>query len=91
MSTTADVLREARRLYAEAPSHADPQCDPLPQEKHCPITAIYEAAGDDWDGIDGADRTLCLIVGTDDLAVWNAENSTETVLAAFDRAIEAES
>ena len=87
MSTVADVLREARELYAQAPSHAEAGGIPS-KGTFCPIWALWEVAWSNNHMLNRADALLCRIAGTNDLATWNAENSTETVLAAFDRAIE---
>jgi hypothetical protein len=87
MSDVAQVLRKARDLYAANPSHADLDFNPDPGT-YCVYTAIERAAGSDnsIEYRDAADA-ICHIVGDFLLARWNAENSTETVLAAFDKAI----
>lgn len=86
MSDVAEVLRKARDLYAANPSHV--AADRYPGEgTHCPLTAVWETAGFGMPrGID-AQRFLRRAAGTIAIQDWNAENSTETVLAAFDKAI----
>lgn len=93
--TTVDVLRAARELYAQAPSHASEDEDSA-NGTVCVLMATEAAArmvGAD-DGGSAADCALYRSIGLKrciDLIPWNAENSTETVLAAFDAAIEASS
>lgn len=86
--SVADVLRAARELYAQAPSHADVCDDPEPGT-HCVLSATDAAsmALGTGDAGCGADRVLRQAIGGRELVSWNAESSTETVLAAFDRAI----
>jgi hypothetical protein len=94
MSDVADVLRKARELYATNPSHAP--VDGLPLDgTHCVLTAIGHAI-EPGTGCHAALRMVCTAGGISDryatsrallVAEWNAENSTETVLAAFDKAI----
>ena len=86
--TTADVLREARALYAAAPSHAVPGQSPK-HDTECVMTAICAvttAEGAYWDAVEALRRA---VGDVDSLVAWNAEHSTAEVLAAFDRAIEA--
>lgn len=90
MSTTltvADVLRKARELYVQAPSHAASW--PL-HGTYCIVTATFIGADYDLDMAGLADEALFAVVGQE-LMGWNASSSTETVLAAFDAAIEASS
>lgn len=91
-ASTVEVLRRARELYAEAPSHA-PHPD-LPKEGTlCLLMATDEAASElGCGGVerDQADGVLRQVTGCGTLVDWNAEHSTEEVLAAFDRAIECE-
>lgn len=77
--TVTDVLRKARELYAQAPSHI----------AFCLATAIYAAS--DGKPLSGQPALHAMegIIGTRRFATWNAANCTETVLAAFDAAIEA--
>lgn len=93
MSTVVEVLRRGRELYASAPSHvADPG---IPERgTYCVLTANQRAAIDlsaetaqfVWRL---ADAEIRRAAGTMRLVLWNAENSTETVLEAWDRAIAA--
>lgn len=100
MSTVVEVLRRGRELYASAPSHvADP--DTPASGTCCVLTAVYKAAVDmSLPGTDNrlenygaairaADDCLRKAAGSMRLVKWNAENSTETVLEAWDRAIAA--
>jgi cytosine/adenosine deaminase-related metal-dependent hydrolase len=90
--SVADVLRAARDLYEQAPSHALPWDDPEPG-RNCVLSATDAAASALGMGDAGcsADLVLRHVVGTE-LVQWNAYSSTETVLDAFNRAIrEAES
>lgn len=93
MSTVVEVLRRGRELYAQAPSHvADP--DTPVRGTYCVLTANQCAAIDlgvvtpqfVWRL---ADAEIRRAAGTMRLVPWNAENSTETVLEAWDRAIAA--
>jgi hypothetical protein len=86
MSDVADVLRRARDLYAANPSHCD--ADRYPEYgTYCPLTAVWETAGFGMPRGMDAQRFLLRAAGTRAIPDWNAENSTETVLAAFDKAI----
>jgi hypothetical protein len=96
MSDVAQVLRKARALYAANPSHASlMSCPTYPAV--CVVTATMNAAFEMELGLDEADAAdaflMCMLnlgdaaVSVNPLLVWNAENSTETVLAAFDKAI----
>lgn len=79
------ILREARNRYAESPSHAPYRVSPKPGE-YCVITACFCSPS-----IYGLVARAAGVVNRGDnepLIRWNAENSTEDVLAAFDRAIE---
>ncbi len=89
MPTTLDILTQARALYASAPSHAARLDYPEPGT-HCALTALWEASGSTLPG-SPAERFLSEAAGIHSRAIveWNATSSTETVLAAFDRAIEA--
>lgn len=83
--SVADVLREARRLYAANPSHA-PAGQGVPAGQHCVISAIHVATK----GLgyyQAARRFFDEAAGTMDAARFNASHSTETVLEVFDRAI----
>lgn len=92
MSDIAAVLVAARAVYASAPSHA--KCDSLPPRgSFCLCLALDKARDDDY----SAHYLLAETIGLDDkwgdyrvpLIQWNAEHSTEEVLAAFDAAIQA--
>jgi hypothetical protein len=85
--TANEQLIAARARYAAAPSHAHPDEDPLPGT-FCVVTAFGDnpscrafealrAAAPPYEF-----QFLSLIR-------WNYERDTATVLAAFDRAIEA--
>jgi len=93
VNSTVDILCRARALYAAAPSHAPEGEDPEPGTD-CIITALSEAADEVdnqveayWDAFraveDEAGCPPCM-------AAWNAEHTTEEVLDAFSRAIEAQ-
>lgn len=94
MSTVVEVLRRGRELYASAPSHvADPG---IPERgTYCVLTATQAAAYELGGSEDAhhkaslADDYLQRVAQTMRLVNWNAENSTETVLEAWDRAIAA--
>lgn len=83
--STVEVLRKARELYAQAPSHGR---GPVPKGTHCVISAVIGAARHGSAYI--ALASMYTAAGTDYLSIWNAENDTATVLASFDAAIEAE-
>lgn len=86
--STVDVLRAARDLYAQAPSHA-PKGEDLPAGRYCPLTAIGTASGS-YSLARPAENAFYEAVGWVGVVRWSATHSTEEVLAAFDRAIEAE-
>jgi hypothetical protein len=92
MSDVAAVLRKARDLYAANPSHARPDI-PVAHYEHCPYTAIMESCIGTTEMRLAALRLLSGVAGirvadvSPPVASWNAKNSTETVLAAFDKAI----
>jgi hypothetical protein len=95
MSDVAAVLRKARDLYAANPSHVAAEI-PVAHGEHCPYTAIMESGVVDRDTRLSALDVLQAAVEIPPnrrsglwgpTAKWNAENSTETVLAAFDKAI----
>jgi hypothetical protein len=84
--TAAEILREARALYAANPSHAP--SEELPEAGcHCPITALVAVTN----GMGVRHPAYLVLLDAalmpDSLADWNAEHSTEEVLAAFDRAV----
>jgi hypothetical protein len=95
--SVADVLRAARDLYEQAPSHAPEPGWPQPGTV-CAVTAIDRAVAISR-AVGGANTVAAAVLdarargslmdaaGRDSLVAWNAENSTETVLAAFDKAI----
>lgn len=97
--TVEDVLREARRLYAEHPSHAPSGHFPAAGTV-CVVLAIDDALEDltredwtrDWEYLyNGAQRAFAVAIGgdTQEIVAFNAEHTTDEVLAAFDKAIEA--
>jgi hypothetical protein len=93
MSPVAELLRQARALYAAAPSHAAPGYMPA-LGTYCVITAITIAAlNDPARGQDAtfAEDALVRAASGGDIIAWNANATTDEVLAAFDRAIEATS
>lgn len=91
-----EQLREAKRIYAAAPSHVPFKAHPEPGT-HCPITACYRAEGY---GKYATIKALHAAAGLEvkqvgsygasyeRLMTWNAEHTTEEVLALFDRAIQ---
>lgn len=94
MTGTVDVLRRAREFYAASPSHAA-SGDPVEDGCVCLIWALNDAAdegdGDFCDAWISAHEALAAAAGFPaSMVVWNAEHSTEDVLAAWDRAILAE-
>lgn len=86
--TTVEVLLKARALYGANPSHA-PVGEIPRRDTHCPITAMAEATLSSPADYVPAEEALVRTIGTIEIPRWNAEHSTEEVLAAFDRAIEA--
>jgi hypothetical protein len=90
VTTTLDILRHARDLYAYAPSHAPFRDAPEPGT-HCIVTALITASNADVlsPAYRAARDPLYRVIG-ESLPDWNAEHSTEEVLAAFDRAIAVE-
>lgn len=89
MSTTVEVLRKARELYAANPSHCASEEYPK-AGTCCPMTAVYAISGAGTRTSAGVLNALRNGAGTLAIPEWNARSSTQTVLAAFDRAIEAE-
>lgn len=86
IAETIAVLCDARALYAASPSHAPSFQSPTPGT-YCPIYALGVSVpfAADWPA--GAEMALVRAAGTDRIPTWNAEHTTEEVLAAFDRAI----
>lgn len=94
--TAAELLTAARDLYASAPSHC--AADDVPEAgTYCGITAlsaadkrgvhwttrhVFDAA---WDALKAASHEMTGYTTIVDLV---AEQSTETVVAVFDRAIQ---
>lgn len=86
--TVREVLIQARKLYAAAPSHA-PVGYACESGKECMVTAVCNAGGD-GDVEDAALLALSSLVEPSlGLARFNANHSTEEVLDVFDQAIEA--
>jgi hypothetical protein len=83
-NVVVEGLRKARALYASAPSHVGRYGCPE-DNTYCIITALEEAG---W--IPGMRLGLYAEIGAVSLIDYNAEHSTEEVLAVFDRAIERE-
>lgn len=90
MKSTVEVLREARELYAANPWHGDIDAVPPVGGGVCPVMSLTRVA-QSWAA---AHDALWRALDPEDLAmgipVWNAQHSTEEVLALFDRAIAAE-
>jgi hypothetical protein len=92
MADVVDVLCRARELYASAPSHATELQFPE-YGTYCVVTALSKAHRTGItppDAYHSAFDAFVTVVGTGRLANWNAEHSTDEVLVAFDRAIEAQ-
>lgn len=90
--TVAEVLREARALYEEAPSHAGAM-QKIADGSVCPILALCDVVGGSVTGMNRHPAYEALLAGMGidgGMVDWNAEHSTAEVLAAFDRAIAAE-
>lgn len=84
--STVETLRDARDLYASAPSHATPLTNPKPGTV-CVVMALSCAGvGAYGKSMDAIARAAGLDY-RNSVVRWNAENDTETVLAAFDTAI----
>lgn len=95
MSNTSNLLAAARDLYAANPSHAVPHTDPAPGT-YCVITALCTAETRldliDTDCYLAAAEAFVAVAGLDarrgdTLARYNADASTEEVLAVFDATI----
>jgi hypothetical protein len=97
MTPRVKALRNARALYASAPSHApDPEW-PKPGT-YCFLSAIEKASLEvykvsPWKGgsnklVELARRAVADLWGHGRLLDFNAEHSTDEVLVAFDRTIE---
>lgn len=86
--TVVEVLRKARELYAASPSHVPSGDVPTPGTV-CAVTAIDRASGPGFIYCFEAEYALLRACGPWALGVvtWNAEHTTEEVLAAFDKAI----
>lgn len=85
-----EMLRNARALYAANPSHAAGSCS-VESGTHCPITAITEATFSSHSSWHVIEAFRSAAGDPHSIAAWNAQHTTEEVLAAFDRAIEAAS
>lgn len=85
-----DTLVRARELYAAAPSHAPVDTFPAPGTV-CAATALEDAGSRSAYRYRPVAHALAMAMGADrGIARWNAEHTTEEVLAAFDRAIATE-
>ena len=84
--TTVEVLRKARELYAANPSHAPAGARPEPGTV-CVILAIDRSSGPVGYSSE-AEYAVLRAAGASGVVTWNAEHTTEEVLAAFDKAIE---
>lgn len=80
--TVAQVLTEARARYAAAPSHVPSNEMPV-RGTVCVLTAIGGHPG-------AIDRFRAAAGNPFEITEWNAEHTTEEVLATFDAAILAE-
>src|SRR4051812_42443448 len=88
--STVEILVRARALYAEAPSHARPAYHPEPGTR-CVVFALGDAGGRmNVDYFPAHDALADAMGGCRSVVEWNAEHTTEEVLAAFDRAIATE-
>lgn len=83
--TTLDVLKQARDIYAAAPSHAR-SCTEIAPGTNCVLTAIYYVSGP-VDVRKRAEQSFREIVRVPFVGQWNADNTTEVVLEAWDRVI----
>lgn len=82
-----EVLERAMELYAANPSHAPRPGMPADGE-YCVVTAVFSAARENDASALAVLDALDEVLGTRlDLVDWNAENTTETVLAGFKKAI----
>lgn len=84
--TVVDLLRDARKRYAAAPSHA-PRGERVPTGQVCLVMAFTEAVMSNHSADFAAELVFCTANRIEDTVDWNAEHSTEEVLEAFDRAI----
>lgn len=86
-----EVLKTARALYADSPSHA-PEFTMPEEGTYCMITAL-DAAATRTEAASPAYRALvsALPRGERLLVTFNANHTTEEVLAVFDKAIKAAS
>jgi hypothetical protein len=92
MATVLEVLERGRELYAAAPSHVPDPDIPRPGT-HCVVTAIFADGRRLHNPAEFAQAAMVKAVAGNSvcsLVHWNAEHTTEEVLAAFDRAIETE-
>jgi hypothetical protein len=85
VSATVEILRRGRALYAAHPSHAPFEAQPE-VGCQCLVTAV---GCDPLALLAIADAAPFKMFNTNEGAIrWNAEHTTEEVLAAIDRAIE---
>lgn len=84
--TTAEGLRAARARYAANPSHVAPD-GIVPFNSHCPITAMTDVELMCGAVYSAMRHAFSAVIGPTPIPTWNAEHTTEEVLAAFDRAI----
>ncbi len=84
---TLETLIKARALYASAPSHCRERGMPE-LGTYCPVTALYHAQGGlHIVGVSTGLSALRDAMGNGYVTAYNAEHTTEEVLAAFDKAI----
>ena len=85
--TTVEVLRKARALYAANPSHA-PSGEAAEPGRVCVVLAIDFASGPRIYCYEAENAVHQACGARESVVKWNAEHTTEEVLAAFDKAIE---
>lgn len=93
MSGVAEVLAEARDIYAAAPTHV-PHPQHPPKGTYCALTALLEVTDSRRHAhkdTQEAYHVMYGVLGGENLVDFNATHSTEEVVAAFDRAIQAAS
>jgi hypothetical protein len=89
MLTTHEILITARALYAASPAHTP--SDEMPEPgTYCPLTAIDQVTSfhPSWSDAKAV-NALRDCIDAESIVQFNQDHSTEEVLAAFDRAIEA--
>lgn len=96
MTGLREVLTVAREIYAASPDHSPFGRGPR-YNCSCLVTACYEAGRRAGDALLYGEPAIRAVEGAanvirkghnEAIICWNAAQSTATVLAAFDRAIE---